>query len=152
MRLSCHSLGQQRLTGTGRSDKQTAFGQLGADLGIFIRMFQEFHRFLQRFLRLVLAGNILEGDACLGLHIHLRTALSDSHHSACAGHPAQHNAHQDPDQDQRRKAQDDVQDQAGCVVRNLLLKLYVRLVQPLYKIGIRHPACVVGHLDSLACQ
>ena len=44
--LSCHRLGQQRLTGSRRAHQQGTFGQLGADLRIFSRIVQEIHHFL----------------------------------------------------------------------------------------------------------
>ena len=47
---------------------------------------QEIHHFLQGFLRLVFSGYILKRDSRLLLHIHLRIALSNAHHSAALAH------------------------------------------------------------------
>ena len=152
MRLSRDRLRQQGLTGSGRTDEQAALRKLGTDLRVLLRMLQELNRLLQGFLRLILPGNILEGHAGLRLHVHLRTALADSHHAAGTGHSAQHHSHQDPDEDQRGKAQHDIQDQACRIIGNLLLEFHIRLIQALHDIRIRDPACIIGHLDSLARQ
>ena len=86
MRLSCHRFGQQRLTCSGRSHKQRALGQLGADFGISSRIVQEIHHLHKGFLGFVLSGNILEGNTGFLLYIYLGIALAHAHGTAAAGH------------------------------------------------------------------
>ena len=152
MCLPRNRLCQQSLTGSGRADEQAALRKLCADLGVLVRMLQELDCLLQGFLRLILSGDVLKRHAGFRLHVHLCAALADAHHAARAGHSAHHDTHQDPDQDQWREAQDHVQDQACRIIRNLLLELHVRLIQPVHDVGILDTACVVGHLDPLARQ
>ncbi len=79
LRLPCHRLCQQGLSGTGRSHQQRSLGKLGSDPGIFAGIMQEIHYLLQGFLRLILPCHILEGDSRLLLHINLGVALANAH-------------------------------------------------------------------------
>ena len=103
LRLPGNRLCQKRLSGSGRTDQESALRQLCTDLRIPFRMLQEIDCFLQGFLGLILAGDILEGHTGLVLHVHLGAALADAHHAGAAVHPAKQDTHQDPDQNQRRK-------------------------------------------------
>ena len=152
MCLSGHCFCKEGLAGSGRTYQQAALGKFRTDVCVFLRMLQEFDRLLKRFLCFVLSCNILEGHAGLGLHVHLCAALADAHHASRAGHPAEHDAHQDPDQDQRRKTQHDIQDQAGCIIRNLFLELYIGAVETFYQSRIVDPSGIILHLDPLIRQ
>ena len=55
--------GEQGLAGAGRADEQDAFRDLAAEPLEFLRVLQELDDFLEFLLRLVDAGNVLEGDA-----------------------------------------------------------------------------------------
>ena len=59
------SAGEERLTGTRRADQEHTLGDAAADLLELLRVFQEFDDFLQLFLGLIDAGDVVEGDAAM---------------------------------------------------------------------------------------
>ena len=89
MRLAGHRAGEQGLAGARRADKQRALGQLGAYLGVFLRVVQEVDDLLERLLGLVLTGHVGKGLARLRLGVDLRAALAEAH----SGHIAHVAAH-----------------------------------------------------------
>ena len=56
-------LGQQGLAGARRAYQQGAFGQLGADLAVLLRVVEEVHDLAEQFLGLVLAGHVGKADS-----------------------------------------------------------------------------------------
>ena len=104
--LAGHSLGQQRLAGARRADKQNALGHYGAHAAVFIRIVQEIHDLLQRFLGLLLPGHVGKGLARLSGHVHLGVTLAhaEGHHIAAVAHALLHHTpqqHHGKDQDER---------------------------------------------------
>ena len=59
-----------------RSYQQSALGELGADIGIFLGTVQEVDDLRQGFLGLVLTGHIGKGDAGLLFHVDLGVGLA----------------------------------------------------------------------------
>ena len=59
--LAGDGLGEQGLARAGRTHEQGTARQLGTDLLVALRVLEEVHDLLERFLCLLLAGNILEG-------------------------------------------------------------------------------------------
>ena len=86
---------QQSLTGTGRTNQQSALGDLCADGGILLRIVEEIDDLLQRFLGFILSGHISEGDTGFLFHVYLCLALADGH---TAAHLAAHIAHQEAEE------------------------------------------------------
>ncbi len=111
MGLSCDGLGKERLSGAGRAHKQCSLGELCTDLCVLLGIVEEIHDLHQRFLRLVLAGDIGERDPGLPLHVLLGVALAHaSHHAAGAGHPAEEDGEQCPHQKDRQDVRQDHRD------------------------------------------
>ena len=118
MRLSCHSLREQGLSCARRPHQKSSFGKLRSDRRIFPGIVQEIHHFLKRFLCLVLACHILEGDACLLLDISLGAAFSDAHDpSAVPVHPAKEKHHHTEQQNGGQKNADQHGDQLRHHIR-----------------------------------
>ena len=101
MRLASHGLGQQRLAGAWRADQQRALGQFRADLGIALRIVEEIDDLSERLLGLVLAGDVVKGDARLFLADDLGVGLAKAH-GVLAAHALLQAAHQ-----QVARAEDD---------------------------------------------
>ena len=80
--LAGHRLGEQRLAGAGRSDQQHALGHAPAEPAVLLRVLQELDDLPQLVLGLVDAGDVLEGDARVGLDVDLGLALADLHQPA----------------------------------------------------------------------
>ena len=94
MSFAGHSLGQQGLTCSGRSHQKGTLGKFGTDRGIFTRIMQKIHHFLQRFLCFILTGYIRKQNTCLPLYIRLGFTLSDTaHHTAAFSHAAHDQIH-----------------------------------------------------------
>ena len=97
---------EQRLAGAGRADEQHAARNLAAEALELLRIAQELDDFLEVFLGLVDAGDVLEGDAAMRLGQQLGLRLAEAHRAAGA---ALHLAHEeDPDaedQDHRQPAE-----------------------------------------------
>ncbi len=60
IRLACHCLGKQRLTCPGRTYQQHALGYLAAEVGVFLRVFEEGDNLLHLLFRACETGNVLE--------------------------------------------------------------------------------------------
>ena len=91
VRLAGHGLGQQRLARAWRADQQRALGQFRADLGIALRVVEEIDDLGQRLLGLVLAGDVVKGDARLFLADDFGVGLAKAHgvlaaHALCRLH------------------------------------------------------------------
>ena len=140
--LTGNGLGQQGLTGTGRSNQQGALRHGSADSGIFSGIMQEVHQLHQGFLRLVLTGHIRKGNTGLGLHVHLGIALAEVAHAAETF--AAHITHQQlPDDKENNNGQDPVCKntfQGTAFPGNNLGKLHLAFSQLLYQLVIFHPA------------
>jgi hypothetical protein len=75
--LAGNGLGQQRLTSSRRSHEQGSLGNLTAQVGVFLRILQEFNDFLHFLLGTFLSGHVLERDvqvAAFLVHLGLRLA------------------------------------------------------------------------------
>ena len=98
--LSGHSLRQQRLTRSGRADKQGALRNLSTQVGVALRILQKIHDLLHFLFGTLLSGYILEGDAHLvALLIEFGLALADVEHTAAIA-AASHSAHEKPQHSQ----------------------------------------------------
>ena len=125
MGFSGHCLGKQRLTGSRRAYQQGTFGQLGTNGRIFPRIVKEINHLLERFLGLILACHIPEGDSGLFLHIGFGLALADAaHHTAAFVHPAEHKAEQGNHQNNRYQNTQQAVYQLSCYVGLLLVKTF----------------------------
>ena len=129
-RLSCHSLGKQRLAGTGRANQQRTLGKLGADFGVLLGVVEEINDFGQGFLGFVLTGHILKGHAGLLFHIHFRFALAEAAHHALAAHAFGNHAHEHK---QDGKGNGIVQNHHnhGIIFRDLTGDFHAHALQPL---------------------
>ena len=119
MRLTGNRFRKQRLAGTGRANEQRALRQLRADGGIFFGVVQEVDDLLERFLRLVLTGHVLEGHAGFLLHIYLGLAFSDVADAAQAA-VAAGSGHQQPTQQAQPEKQQQREKKPGKDHRTLL--------------------------------
>ena len=81
-RLTCHCAREQRLPGAGRSDQQYALRDVGAQASIVLRLLEKGDNLLELLFRLIDAGNIIEGDLGVRLHVDLGLALADAHQAA----------------------------------------------------------------------
>ena len=119
MRLPGHCLCQQSLTGSGRSHQQSALGQPGSNLGVFPRIVEEIHHLHQRFLGLVLACHVLEGNARLLLHINLGIALAYAQRPSGSAHLPEHHSKQYPHKHHRQHhIKQNIQDSPRIVAKN----------------------------------
>ena len=99
-----NTLGQQRLAGARRADKQHPTRNAPAEFLEFLRVFEKVHQFLHVFLGLVATGDVSKGyvvarfieQAGLGLAEAERTATATALHLA-------HEVHPDADQQQHRE-------------------------------------------------
>ena len=66
VRLAGDGAREQRLAGAGRTDQQRAARDAPAELLEFLRIAEELDDLLEIFLRLVDAGDVIEGDAARG--------------------------------------------------------------------------------------
>ena len=87
VRLAGDGAGEQRLAGAGRADQQHAARNASAEALELLRVAQELDDLLEVFLGLVDAGDILEGDAAMGLGEELGLRLAEAERLA-AGRPA----------------------------------------------------------------
>ena len=103
--LAGDCLGEQGLPGPGRAVQQDALGDLGAHGLELLGFGEELADLLQLLDRLVLAGDIVEGDVGHLLGAHLRLGPSETHGPAAASaHPPQQPPH-DSQEDGHRQQQ-----------------------------------------------
>ena len=102
MRLTCDRLGKKCFARSGRAHEQRSLRELCADGRIVIRIMQEIDDLDQRLLGLVLAGDVLEGNAGLPLDILLRGAAADAHDASASAHPAEEEGQEYPHQQNRQ--------------------------------------------------
>ncbi|KAF2989337.1 hypothetical protein MJC1_03487 [Methylocystis sp. MJC1] len=126
-RFAGDGAGEQRLTRAGRADEQHAARNAPAEPLELARIAQEFDDFLQVFLGLVDAGDVLEGDAALRLGEELGLRLAKAH--GPAARPALHlTRHIDPHADeeqQRQTVHDERREPARIVARWLGADLHL---------------------------
>mmetsp|Transcript_41247 Transcript_41247/g.69396 ORF Transcript_41247/g.69396 Transcript_41247/m.69396 type:complete len:317 (+) Transcript_41247:1485-2435(+) len=79
--LTCNGLSQQGLTSTRGPRKQTALGDLSAQLRVLLGALQEIHNFLQLQLGTFHASHVLEADSGLRDFLELGLGLSEIHGS-----------------------------------------------------------------------
>ena len=106
--LSGYCLGQEGLTCSRRTHQQRTFGDLTTQFGIFLRILQEVHDFLNLLLGTGLTCHILERDTQVAaLFVHLSLRLADIEDTASGAHASTaHTAHEeDPEchQDEDRQ-------------------------------------------------
>ncbi len=131
--LSGHRLGKQRLACSGRAHQQRTFGQFGANLHISGRIMQKIHDLCQRFLRLVLARHVLEGNSGCLLDINLRIGLAHTHNTAATG--SSHKYHQHYPYQNNGKYIDQKKIQYGRAgIRHHALEFYIRCPQTGYQL------------------
>ena len=83
--LTGYSLGQERLTGSRRTNEQRALGYLSTQIGVFLWVLEEVDNLLHLLLGALLSSDILEGHAHLvAFLIELGLALADVEHAATA--------------------------------------------------------------------
>ena len=127
----------KRLAGAGRADQQRAFRNLAAEPLEFVRIFQELDDLLEIFLRLIDAGDILEGDAAMAFGEKLRLGLAEAHGLAAARLHLADEEHPHADQEQRRQPVEQRIGQEGIArCAGLALNVDVLLAQRLDEVGI----------------
>ena len=126
--LTCHSLGKQSLTGTGRTYQQHALGQLCADFCVFSGVMQEVDNLLQGLLRLILTGHILECHTGLLFHIDLGFIAADIAHNAVTAHTLCQCAHYQEDQQEHTCIVKD-HNNGAVVFLDGAVHLYAHIVQ-----------------------
>ena len=161
VRLAGDRLGEQRLARARRADEQRAARAAGADGRVLLGVGEEVHDLLQRLLRLVLAGDVLERDAGL-LALDLlgvgaaetsahAEAATEVHGGAVVAHllaepPVQEVAAAEDEHYREDVAQDHVQPQAVAVVGNLGRELHAGVAQALHEPRVvRELRGLVGH-------
>ena len=83
--LSCHSLGKQRFTRSGRAYKQSTLGNLTTEFAVFIGLTQKIDNLHNLHLSLLVACDILECDAVfVVLIVNLRLRLTHVHNAVLA--------------------------------------------------------------------
>ena len=108
--LAGDRLCEQRLTGTGRTDKEHALGDTRADRAEFLRVFEEVDDLFELFLFLFRARDVAETDG--HVHAHSRLCLAEIHRllvgaRALTEDDVEHDAHDDEHyrrEDERRPA------------------------------------------------
>ena len=90
--LAGDGAGEQRLAGAGRADQQHAARDAAAEALELLRVAQELDDLLEVFLGLVDAGDVLEGDAAMGLGQQLGLRLAEAERLAAG---ALHLAHEE---------------------------------------------------------
>ena len=151
VRLAGHCAGEQGLAGARRADKQRALGQLGAYLGVFLRVVQEVDDLLERLLGLVLTGHVGEGLARLRLGVDLRAGLAEAHaeHAVAVCHLLYHVAvEQRADAEDEHHGQYPRQEKAqqrGVLRGYFVGELYLRLgvEQAVHEVDVREDARLV---------
>ena len=103
---------------------------------------QEIHYFLQRFLRLILSGDILEGHTGLFLYIYFRCIFANAHRAAT--HTFHEESEQYPQNHKREQEAHDIVDPSGSVIRDLALDIYTGLLQCRDQIIITDIAGIIG--------
>ena len=128
---------EQRLAGAGRADQQHAARDAPAELLELLRIAQELDDLLQILLRLVDAGDVVEGDAAMALGEQLRLGLAEAHGPAAAG---LHLAHEeDPHGDEQQHGEprhEHAEQRRHVVLGRLGGDLHALLVQPVDEAGI----------------
>ena len=151
MRLARDRLGEQRLAGARRADEQRALGQLRADAGVFARVVQEVHDLGQCFLGLVLAGNVREGLAGLGLRIDLCARFAKAHGVAAHAlhHLFAHPLAERNDDDDRQRVADQNGEQRRGLRRDLGCELDTGLIQTFIEVRVREDAGLIDRRPAL---
>ena len=103
--LAGNSLGNQRFTCSGRSDKQYTLGYSCSESRILRRIPQEIHKFLEILLLLLKACYVIKCDRLLIGSGHSRPALSEIHHLRVR--PAALSVHQNKEEHENAGGRDD---------------------------------------------
>jgi hypothetical protein len=99
-----NSTGQQRLTGSGRSDQQHTLGDASAELLELLRLAQELDDLLQLFLGFIHAGHVFKSDLLLLHGEQACAALAERQRLVATGlHLPEHEEPDRRDQDERSK-------------------------------------------------
>src|SRR5690606_25438985 len=126
---------QQRLAGPRGAHQQNALRDPATELLELLRFLEEFDDFLELFLRLVDAGNVLEGDLLLGTGRQLGAALSERQGLVPAALHLPHDEDPEADHDQDRRPGIE-QGGPGADRLAVRLDLDARLVQLIRKAGV----------------
>ena len=118
-RFACHGLGQQRLTRSRRTDEEGAFGNLTAELRVFIGIFEEVYNLLHLLFRAFLSGHVLEG------HLHslifiVFLGFAFAHAEQAAAGVAHAAEHEEPETDEQQERQERTQDVEEEIVALLI--------------------------------
>src|SRR5690606_4976590 len=98
--LAGHGARQQRLAGAGLADQQYALGDLGADAQVLLRVLQEVDDLDELLLRLLVAGDVVEGRRDLVLAPErLGARLAELHHLVRPALGAHEDEPEEPDED-----------------------------------------------------
>jgi len=108
-RLPCDGAGQQGFTRTGRAHEQSAFGDLAAKAGEFLRVAQELDDFFKLFLGLVDACDVIKGHPAMLFGQQFGAGFAEAHRPAFAAtlHPV-HEENPDTDDDNEGQQRADI--------------------------------------------
>ena len=102
IRLSCHSLRQEGLTGSRRAHKKNSLGDSGAHLGVALRILQKVNHFCKLCFFLITSGHVLEGFLVLLVRAEFGAGFAETgkpassaatgaiHHEIPQGHCPEH--------------------------------------------------------------
>ena len=139
-------LGQHGLACARRADEEDAFGHLGPDFGVFIRMMEKIDDFRQVFLGFVFTGDVIEMDAVGRRDVDLDLVLGAEHEriAAAAVHELAVEIVADAEENQDRQDPGDEEVRKG---RILFLDDFIEgdigLVQPFRQLRVVDDACAV---------
>ena len=137
IRFAGDGAGEQRLAGAGRADEQHALRNASAETLELRRVAQEFDDLFKIVLRLVDAGDVLEGDAAMALGQQLRLRLAEAHGLAAAALHLAHEEDPDADQQQHREPGDEhAEERRHAFVRRLRRDRDALVVEAAHKRGI----------------
>ena len=103
--------GQQRLARAGRADQQDTFRNAAADAGVFLRRLEELDDLAQLLLGLVHARDVAEADLDVVFRVDLGATAGERHHPAFgASHPAEEEAPQADQENERNDPAEDLAD------------------------------------------
>ena len=109
--LAGDGAGEQRLAGAGRADEEHAARDAPAEPLELLRVAQELDDLLEVFLGLVDAGDVLEGDAAVGLGEQLRLRLAEAERLAARPLHLAHEEDPDGEDEEHRQPGDQHADQ-----------------------------------------
>ena len=136
LRLARDRLREQRLPRAGRADEEDALRHPPAEPAVGFRVLEVVDDLAQLVLRLVDAGDVVEGDARIRLDVDLRLALPDRHQPAAQAPAAHPLADIEPDAEEQEDGQHPGEEVAEDRALDLALVDDVRFPEFLREVGV----------------